>query len=121
MHLRHLYNKLKDTVIENMDFEAFLGQYAPRANDFIFLDPPYDSEFSTYAQNKFSMEDQARLAGYLIERCPARWLLVVKNTPAIVRLYAHPGLNVRMFDKKCLVSFQDRNDRNVRHLIITNY
>ena len=121
MRSSSLRQLLKDTVIENMDFEAFLGQYAPQANDFIFLDPPYDSQFSTYTQNKFSMEDQARLAAYLRERCPARWMLVIKNTPAIVRLYAHPGLNVRTFDKKYLVSFQDRNDRNTRHLIITNY
>ena len=116
-----LQRLLKDAVIENMDFEAFLLKYAPQTNDFIFLDPPYDSDFSTYAQNEFSMEDQERLAGYLIGRCQARWMLVIKNTPAIFRLYNHPGLNIRMFDKKYLVSFQDRNDRNVRHLIITNY
>jgi len=52
---------LSDTVIENMDFEAFLLKYRPRANDFIFLDPPYDSEFSNYAQNEFNMRDQERL------------------------------------------------------------
>src|SRR5947209_8847010 len=33
---------LMNTVIENMDFEAFLLKYPPRAEDFIFLDPPYD-------------------------------------------------------------------------------
>ena len=33
--------------------------------DFIFLDPPYDTEFSTYAKNEFGKEDQIRLANFL--------------------------------------------------------
>jgi hypothetical protein len=36
--LQHFAN----TVIENTDFEAFLQAYTPGADDFIFLDPPYD-------------------------------------------------------------------------------
>lgn len=42
----------------NKDFEEFLRQSKPTEDDFIFLDPPYDSEFSTYAQNEFTREDQ---------------------------------------------------------------
>ena len=109
------------TVIENMDFEAFLCKHVAQANDFIFLDPPYDSEFSTYAQNKFGKHDQERLADYLLNHCQARFMLVIKNTPTILNLYAHKGLTIRAFDKKYLVSFQDRNNRDAEHLIITNY
>ena len=116
-----LQRLLKDTVMANMDFEAFLNTYTPQASDFVFIDPPYDSEFSTYAQNVFTMADQARLAQYLLGQCQARWMLVIKNTPAILNLYHHPGLTIRTFDKKYLVSFQDRNNRNARHLIIMNY
>ncbi len=112
---------LKDTVIENMDFEAFLEKYPPQVNDFIFLDPPYDSEFSTYAKNEFEMKDQERLAKYLLNHCKAKFMLVIKNTPAILNLYDRKDLNIRIFDKKYLVSFQDRNDREVKHLLITNF
>lgn len=112
---------LAGTVIENMDFAAFLLKYAPSANDFIFLDPPYDSKFSTYTQNIFSMQDQERLANYLKTQCQAKFMLVIKNTPAILNLYAQAGLIMRTFDKRYLVSFQDRNDRKAEHLIITNY
>jgi len=112
---------LSNTVIENMDFGAFLFKYPPQEQDFIFLDPPYDSDFSTYAQNEFSMKDQERLANYLIHQCKAKFMLVIKNTPTIHRLYNQSKLNIRTFDKKYLVSFQDRNDRKVEHLIITNY
>lgn len=116
-----LHRLLEDTVIENLDFEAFLHTHTPAANDFIFLDPPYDSEFSTYAQNAFSIKDQERLANYLIHHCKARFMLVIKNTPTIFGLYNQAHLTLRTFDKKYLVSFQDRNDRNAEHLIITNY
>lgn len=112
---------LSGTVIENMDFEAFLLKYPPQVNDFVFLDPPYDSEFSTYTQNEFDMKDQERLARYLLTQCQGRFMLVIKNTPAILNLYDQPGLSIRTFDKKYLVSFQDRNDRNAEHLIITNF
>ncbi len=111
----------KHTVIENMDFEAFLRKYPPQAEDFIFLDPPYDSQFSTYSQNEFSQKDQERLANYLIKHCQAKFMLVIKNTPAILKLYSNTGFNIRAFDKKYLVSFQDRNNRDAEHLIITNY
>ena len=116
-----LQNHFHNTVIENMDFEAFLLKYPPQPNDFIFLDPPYDSEFSTYTQNEFSLKDQERLADYLLSKCQARFMLVIKNTPAILNLYVEKGLSIKVFDKKYLVSFQDRNDRQVKHLIITNY
>jgi DNA adenine methylase len=112
---------LRDTVIENMDFEAFLQKYPPHTEDFLFLDPPYDSEFSTYAQNEFGRADQERLAGYLLKQCKAKFMLVIKNTPTILHLYGNAGLNIRAFDKKYLVSFQDRNSRDAEHLIITNF
>ena len=112
---------LANTVIENMDFEAFLQKYPPEANDFLFLDPPYDSEFSTYTRNEFSKQDQERLAYYLLNQCNAKFMLVIKNTPMIYSLYSSRGLNIQTFNKKYLVSFQDRNKREVEHLIITNY
>src|SRR2546421_6782452 len=111
----------RNTVIENMDFAAFLQKHPPGAQDFIFLDPPYDSEFSTYSQNEFGKVDQERLARYLLKQCKARFMLVIKNTPTILHLYENTGLNIKAFDKKYLVSFQDRNNRDAEHLIITNF
>jgi DNA adenine methylase len=121
MRSPELQNYLSRSVLENLDFEVFLQKYPPQSQDFIFLDPPYDSDFSTYAQNKFTMQDQERLAGYLINRCPAKFMLVIKNTLAIRNLYDHSQLTIRTFDKKYLVSFQNRNAKNAEHLMITNY
>ena len=116
-----LQHFLSQSVIENLDFATFLAKYPPQANDFIFLDPPYDSEFSTYAQNEFSIHDQERLATYLKHSCPAKFMLVIKNTPVIHKLYEQAGLHIRTFEKTYRVSFQDRNDKKAEHLIITNY
>lgn len=121
MQSPELQAHLATTVIDNHDFEVFLLKHAPQAGDFIFLDPPYDSDFSTYARNEFTMQDHARLADYALHRCQAKFMLVIKNTPAILNLYTQPGITVRSFAKKYLVSFQDRNARDVEHLLLTNY
>ena len=116
-----LVQHLNNTVIENMDFEVFLRAHPPQENDFIFVDPPYDSEFSTYAQNTFDRSDQGRLAHYLSHECRAKFMLVIKNTNAILDLYSDRNFTIRAFNKKYLVSFQDRNNRDAEHLIITNF
>lgn len=116
-----LQRKLSEAEIFNLDFEEFLDMEAPQENDFIFLDPPYDTEFSTYAGNSFGPRDQERLMRYLTERCRARWMMIIKSTPFILSLYENKGLNIFSFDKKYRVSFMNRNNRDVQHLMITNY
>src|SRR5215469_13664166 len=121
LHSPEVELHFKNTVIDNVDFEAFLQKHPPQAEDFIFIDPPYDSEFSTYSQNEFGREDQKRLASYLLKQCRAKFMLVIKNTPTILHLYGNTDLNIKVIDKKYLVSFQDRNNREAEHLIITNF
>ncbi|MCD7862071.1 MAG: DNA adenine methylase [Lachnospiraceae bacterium] len=123
-----LREQLAKSVIECMDFEDFLNRFKPREQDFVFLDPPYDTEFSTYAQNAFGRNAHLRLANYLINHCEGKFMLVIKNTDFIRNLYcsgmytANGGrLYVSSFAKKYMVSFQERNDKNSEHLMITNY
>jgi DNA adenine methylase len=116
-----LLNHFSNTAVFNLDFEEFLHRNSPSKDDFIFLDPPYDSEFSTYAQNKFTQDDQRRLANYLINECEARWMLVIKYTPFIYSIYNNKKLSIKTFSKNYLVSFMNRNNKKAEHLIITNY
>ncbi len=118
---QELFDHLSNTVIENNDFEDFFKNNEPKKDDFIFLDPPYDSEFSTYDQNVFNRDDQKRLADYLIKNCKSKWMMIIKNTDFIFDLYNDKWLNIQTFDKKYLVSFMNRNDKDVEHLLITNY
>ena len=101
------------------DFEDFLRRVKPERGDFLFLDPPYDSEFSTYCQNPFDREAQTRLRDLLTDT-KADFMLVIKDTDFIRSLY-EKEFHIREYDKKYLVSFKNRNDRAVRHLMITNY
>ena len=116
-----LKERLGITTIECLDFLDFLRKHPPEENDFMFLDPPYDSDFSTYAKNSFGQADQKRLADYLINECRCKWLMIIKNTPFIYSLYDKHGLRIKAFDKEYQVSFMNRNDRKVEHLIIVNY
>jgi len=118
---KKLKEHLSKTIIDNLDFENFLNKYNPQKDDFIFLDPPYDSDFSTYAKNEFTQDDQKRLANYLINKCEAKWMMIIKNTDFIFDLYNKSNINIGTFDKKYLVSFQNRNDKNAKHLLIRNY
>ena len=116
-----LLNHFTNTYIYNLDFESFLRATSPSKDDFIFLDPPYDSEFSTYAQNNFTRTDHERLANYILNECKAKWMLIIKNTDFIFNLYNKAGISIRSFDKEYIVSFMNRNNKKATHLLITNY
>ena len=111
---------MESTNIYCDDFEKFLDEVKPKKGDFIFLDPPYDTEFSTYAKNEFAKKDQIRLCEYL-KNTKANIMLIIKNTDFIYNLYNSREFKIRTFDKKYLVSFQNRNDKDAEHLLITNY
>lgn len=116
-----LQTLLNRTEIFNLDFEAFFEQVKPSSNDFIFLDPPYDSDFNTYAGNEFTKDDHRRLSLYLCNKCHAKWMMIIKYTPYIYDLYKDKGLSIQSFEKKYLVSFMNRNNKDTNHLIIKNY
>lgn len=121
LHNPILLTRFENSLFANLDFADFIDQYPPQEGDFIFLDPPYDSNFSSYDQNKFDKADQERLAQYLIQECPANFMLVIKATPFILSLYQDKGLNIVDFDKKYMYTVKERNNRDVTHLLITNY
>ena len=107
------------TDIHCKDFEQFLEDIQPTEHDFLFLDPPYDTEFSDYEGSAFTKLDQARLA-VCLSKTKAKFLLIIKNTPYIENLYSK-GFYIRRFDKQYTYNVRSRNDRAAEHLIITNY
>ena len=85
----------------------------------MFLDPPYDTEFSDYEGNQFRQEDQVRLARCLA-RTKAQFLLVIKNTDFIYELYEPLKFRMLSFENRYIYNVRSRNERMVQHLIITN-
>ncbi len=116
-----LQKYMENTIIENDDFEVFFQKHPTTAEDFIFLDPPYDTKFSAYAQNEFNKNDQKRLAKFLLQETKAKWMMIIKNTDLILRLYSNRGLDIKKFHKTYLVSFMNRNNKKTEHLLIRNY
>lgn len=57
-----------------------------RPGDFIYADPPYDVEFTSYSAGGFSWEDQERLADWLAEH-PGPVVASNQATKAILSLY----------------------------------
>lgn len=104
------------------DFRVILASVA--AGDFVFLDPPYDSEFSAYGQNDFSLADHVDLAR-LFGRIPGRGVLIIKNTPRIHAIYKEyierQELYWHSYDKQYTYNMRGRNDRAAKHLLITNF
>ena len=107
------------TDIHCRDFEEFFDKIQLSSDDFMFLDPPYDTDFSDYEGKDFTKYDQERLANAL-KKTPAKFLLIIKNTEFIWNLY-HKDFQTRSFDKQYTYNVRSRNDRAAEHLIITNY
>jgi DNA adenine methylase len=125
---KRLVDLLNDTVIKNHDFYDFMKKYRPEQNDFIFLDPPYDTDFSTYSKNKFDKQDQIRLSEYLLNECDAQFLMVIKDSELISSLYKNghktklgKKIVIEKFNKNYMVSFKNRNKKETVHLLIKNY
>jgi DNA adenine methylase len=77
----------------NLDIEAL--EFA--AGDFIYADPPYDVEFTTYSAGGFSWHDQVRTAELLAKHDGP---VVISNqaTPRIIELYESRGFELTYLD-----------------------
>ena len=62
--------------------------------DFIYADPPYDVEFTTYSAGGFTWEDQVRTAELLAKHC-GPVLLSNQATKRIVSLYRRLGFRLK--------------------------
>ena len=100
------------------DFEPMLEKLSLTERDFVFLDPPYDTEFSDYEGKDFAQEDHRRLAAWM-ERTSARFLLIIKDT-AFVRSLYEGKFRMLPFDNQYSYNVRSRNQRQAQHLIITN-
>lgn len=119
---------MEHTSLSHMDYLMFLRRRPPQKNDFVFLDPPYDSEFSTYDNNAFGEDRQRELARYLITECTGNFMLDIKNTDLISSLYVEgtecangEKLRTVYFDKHYSVSFMNRNEKRAEHILLMNY
>ena len=113
-------NLLSTTEILNKGFEHIFELYNDE-NNFMFLDPPYDSEFTDYGYCQFGKEEHQQLAS-LFKTTKNKCLLIIGKTPFIEQLYQ--GYIVGEYDKKYKFKFYNNRvgtEINTQHLIIKNY
>ena len=118
MFSKDIEDIFRRTDIHCSDFEDFFKGASLTSDDFLFLDPPYDTDFSDYEGKDFTQEDQERLAESL-RKTPAKFVLVIKSTDFIQSLY-NDDFVVCSFDNQYTYNVRSRNERKVEHLIITN-
>jgi DNA adenine methylase len=73
------------------------------AGDFIYADPPYDVEFTRYAEKDFDWEDQIRLARWLV-RHQGPVVLSNQATDRIVSLYRRLGFELAFLSAPRMIS-----------------
>jgi len=111
---------LSRTEIYNKNFEYIFENYNSE-NNFMFLDPPYDSEFTDYGYCKFGKKEQEKLAE-CFKKTKIKCLMVIGKTKLIEELYK--DYIVDEYDKKYkfkLHSGRVGNEINTKHVIIKNY
>ena len=119
MFLGPVVNTFKENIdYTSLDFaDALNVQF--NENDFIFLDPPYDTVFTSYDGRAFSREDHIRLSNVL-KGIKCKWMMVIKQTDFIDSLYKG-WTTIRYFPKTYKFKARGEYENNVNHLIITNY
>ncbi len=76
-------------------------------DDFIYADPPYDVEFTRYAQQDFGWDDQVRLA-QLLAHHPGPVVLSNQATERIIELYSDLGFALEFCDAPRRISCKTR-------------
>jgi len=111
---------LQGTDIFNKGFEDIFKEY-DNENNFMFLDPPYDSEFTDYGYCQFGKEEHKKLAT-CFKNTKVKCLMIIGKTDFICDLYK--GYIAGEYDKKYRFKIHSNrvgSEINNKHLIIKNY
>lgn len=122
MSINNLLNNRKIKIF-NLDFSKVLLK--AKEGDFVFLDPPYDTEsnqFTTYTKNGFDRKDQEKLANLLDDLSSKNVKWMMTNSPTNFICERYKGY----FCKKVYANRSINSDASNRlkssiEIIITNY
>ena len=91
--LGHYASVFRQWKFSNKDVEAL----EIKPEDFVYADPPYDVEFTTYSAGGFSWDDQVRTARFLAGH-PGPVVISNQATPRIIELYEGLGFELTYLD-----------------------
>ncbi len=116
------YLTMNNIKILNVDFEEAVKD--AKKGDFIYFDPPYDSDTSTftnYTEYGFGKEEQKRLAKVYKELSDRGCYVMLSNhnTTLINELYK--DFNIHVIEAKRNINANGKKRGKVEEVIITNY
>ena len=116
------YLTMNDIKLLCVDFEEAVS--TAKKGDFVYFDPPYDSEtstFNSYTEEGFGKEHQRRLARVFkeLDEKGVYVMLSNHNTTLINELYS--GYNIHVIEAKRNINSNGNKRGKVEEVIITNY
>jgi DNA adenine methylase len=118
----HCLLNFNDIKLLSTDFEEAVKN--AKKGDFIYFDPPYDSDtstFNSYTENGFGKEEQKRLASVFkdLDKRGCYVMLSNYNTKLIKELYK--DFNFNYVEAQRNIGASSKNRGKVEEVIITNY
>lgn len=107
-------------VIKNWQFSnGDFSEITLEPKDFVYVDPPYDVEFTKYSQTDFSWKDQERLVEWLSDH-PGPILASNQATPRIVKLYEAFGFQIKFLEAPRMISSNGNREKAIEILAWKN-
>lgn len=118
----HSFLNFNDIKIMNVDFEEAVKD--AKKGDFIYFDPPYDSDthtFNSYTEEGFGKKDHIRLANTFkeLDKKGCYVMLSNHNTELVNELYK--DFNIHIIEAKRNINANGKKRGKVEEVIITNY
>lgn len=116
------YLTMNDIKILNVDFEDSVKD--AQKGDFIYFDPPYDSEtsiFNSYTEDGFGKEEQRRLAKVYKELFNKGCYVMLSNNNTTLIKELYKDFNIHIIEAKRSINSNGAKRGKVEEVIITNY
>ena len=118
----HCILNFNDIKLLSTDFEEAVKD--AKKGDFVYLDPPYDSDTSTfndYTENGFNKDEQRRLALLFKELSDRGCYVMLSNHNTILVNELYKDFNIHVISAKRNINANGKKRGKVEEVIITNY
>ena len=118
----HCILNFNDIKLLSTDFEEAVKD--AKKGDFVYLDPPYDSDTSTfndYTENGFNKDEQIRLAKLFKELSDRGCYVMLSNHNTILVKEMYSDYNIHIIEANRNINANGKKRKKVEEVIITNY